>query len=249
MKKLFIVFVLIFSTLNANIAEAKKVYYDKDFKKAFLLLEQLRKGGNIESNYYLGNMYQYGNGVKQDFKKAFEYYTLASSLPNEKRLKSTFSIALMYSKGLGVKESHKKAFNFFKILDKENIGVAQYMMGLMYSEGKGVEQDIHEAVAYFEKGCSNKFAEACYVAGNFYENGIELGIERIYPIVKEFYKKGCALGSTESCEAVKNIKDPRPFYEKYWYPIMAILLPIMWWRMWNDKKRKSNKDTLEKEIS
>ena len=239
MKKLFIVFVLMLSILGANIDEARKVYAEKNFKKAFPMFEQLSKDGNIESNYYLGNMYQFGNGIKQNDKKAFEHYTIASSTDNKKNLKSKFCLALIYSKGLGVKQNYKKAFDLLKILDDKNIGVAQSFMGFMYSNGFGKQENQKKAVQYFEKGCNSKktYPKACYYAGDHYEQGI--GVKENYETAKKYYEKACEAGIKESCEAIKNMKEPLSFFRtREYFILMSILIVAGWWRMWKHKKEK-----------
>ena len=57
MNKLFIIYILTLSILNANIEDATKAYYAKNYKKALPMFQQLNNEGNIESNYYLGIMY------------------------------------------------------------------------------------------------------------------------------------------------------------------------------------------------
>ena len=238
MKKLFIVFVLMFSILYADIDEAIKIYYAKDFKKVLPMFEQLQKDGNIESNYYLGTMYYSARGVKQDYKKAFEYYTLASSLPNKKRLESILNLANMYTQGQGVKKDEQKAFTLLKILDEKNIGLAQLVMGSMYEGGNGVQKDLKKAIFYYEKGCNTKktYPKACYFAGDYYENGV--AVEKNYETAKKYYEKGCEGGVEESCEAIKNMKEPLSFYQKYFWHMIIIGNMIALLRIWKHKKEK-----------
>jgi len=239
MKKLLIIYVLMLSILSANIDDATKAYYSKDFKKALPILEQLSKEGNIESNYYLGTMYYSAYGVKHDYKKAFKYFTLASDSPNKKRLKSRFNIALMYMQGKGVKVDNKKVFSLLKVADFDNIGIAQYLIGILYTNGFGVPEDQKKAVWYYNKGCNSKieYPKACYYAGNHYERGI--GVKENYSIAKSYYQKGCELGYKESCEAIKNMREAKSFFQKYNALIVIILLLIAWWRSRRSKKNSN----------
>ena len=229
MKKLFIVFLLMLSILDANIDDAKKVYYAKDFKKAFPMFEQLSKEGNIESNYYLGLMYYFDFGVKKNYDKAFEYLIVASSLPNKKNLKFIVNMALMYIDGEETKQDYVKALSLLKIADKENIGFAQDVLGILYENGYGVKKDFKKAIIYYEKGCKNQYPKSCYSAGDYYEKGI--AVEENYETAKKYYKKACEAGIEESCEAIKNMKEPLSFFQKYlsftkkyFYHIMIIIL-------------------------
>ena len=55
-------------------------------------------------------MYAEGKGVKQDYKKAFEWYTKAA----ERKLKEAqFNLAIMYAEGKGVEQDFKEAFKWF----------------------------------------------------------------------------------------------------------------------------------------
>jgi len=246
MKKLFIMFVLILSILNGNIENAKKAYYAKNFKKALPMFEKLSKEGNVESNYYLGTMYAFAYGAKQNYSRAFKYYTISANNPNKKRLKSIFNVGYMYMQGKGVKINYKKAFKIFKTLELEDMGMAQLMIGIMYTNGYGVEENQTKAVSYYLKGCDSKKANsiACYYAGDHYERGI--GVEESYSFAKTYYKKGCELGSHEACEALKNMKEPLSFYQKYvnfirtpeYHIFMIILLAVGLWRLWRKKKRE-----------
>lgn len=49
-------------------------YQKGDFKTALFVFEDLASEGNAKAQYFLGVMYEGGEGVKQDYLKAKEWY-------------------------------------------------------------------------------------------------------------------------------------------------------------------------------
>lgn len=46
----------------------------RNYKMAFRIHESLAHQGNVKAQEALGYMYEYGKGIKQDYKKAKEWY-------------------------------------------------------------------------------------------------------------------------------------------------------------------------------
>jgi TPR repeat protein len=102
MKKTMLMLLYLLSILHGdNMANAKKVYLNEEYKKALSLYQNLAKQGTIEANYYLGNIYYLGEGVEKDYKKAFVFYKKAS---DKGFMKATKNLALMYINGHAVKK-------------------------------------------------------------------------------------------------------------------------------------------------
>lgn len=65
-------------------------------------------------NYQLGNAYYEGNGVRQDFKRAFDYWKKAADQGHrEARVK----VGTLFYKGEGVEKNYTKAHNYFSGTD------------------------------------------------------------------------------------------------------------------------------------
>ena len=62
--------------------------------------EKLASQGEIEAMFDLGLMYVTGDGVKQDYAKAREWFLKAVSKNNDTM--SAYNLALIYKNGLGV---------------------------------------------------------------------------------------------------------------------------------------------------
>ena len=48
------------------------------YKKQFEFVQKKAEQGDVVHQTNLGDMYRYGNGVKQDYSKAIEWYTKAA---------------------------------------------------------------------------------------------------------------------------------------------------------------------------
>lgn len=61
-------------------AQAEKAYLEKRYTEAFKWYERYSNLGDGQSSYNVAHMLRYGQGTKQDYKKALKYYQKASKL-------------------------------------------------------------------------------------------------------------------------------------------------------------------------
>ena len=80
---IFLVFNLVSVNLMANHADeymkALKWYQDKNYEKAYKIIEDEAKKDNKSAQYLLGKMFENGEGVKKDTSKAMYWYKKAAS--------------------------------------------------------------------------------------------------------------------------------------------------------------------------
>ena len=72
----------------------------------------LANQGFATAQYASGLMYDNGEGVRQDYQKAFEWFTKAA---NQGFATAQYASGLMYYNGEGVRQDYKKAKNFFRL--------------------------------------------------------------------------------------------------------------------------------------
>lgn len=65
-------------------------YKQRDFNNAFKIWRPLAEKGDAKSQYFLGRMYGFGEGVPQNYVQAYMWFTLAASRfsPGEDRTKT-----------------------------------------------------------------------------------------------------------------------------------------------------------------
>ena len=67
--------------------------------------------GEPVAQYCIGIMYENGDGVEKDYKKAKEWYEKSAKQGNVEAL---VSLAIMYEEGKGVEPDFKKAISWYK---------------------------------------------------------------------------------------------------------------------------------------
>ena len=82
--------------------KATAYYENKDYKNAFKYYQELANRGDVEAQYYLGNMYRSGEGVKKNYSTAVDLYYKSAE---KGYAKAQFSLGLAYLHGEGVPQS------------------------------------------------------------------------------------------------------------------------------------------------
>ncbi|KAF0977030.1 hypothetical protein FDP41_003683 [Naegleria fowleri] len=127
---------------------AQKTHYDVTCNK-YLAFEN----HYAEALYVLGTMYELGDGVEKDTRKAIEYYQQAVQLNHEY---AAFSIGETFE----IDNNYEEAVKYFKIASSLNFVEAQYRLAEMYRDGIGAEQNLTKAIYYFELAAENEYYDA-----------------------------------------------------------------------------------------
>ncbi len=164
----------------AGLPEAVRAYEAGQYTQAMEEFTYLADEQNAKALFYLGQMYELGQGVEKDVVKATEYYQKADALGDER---ATVALAKMVfyddtienNKELGLEYLKKSAYN--------GNSDALYELGEIYREGKGIDADYSYAFGYYlmaamkgEKRAQHKLAFA-YIQGRGtpqdFENGVK----------------------------------------------------------------------------
>lgn len=132
----------------------------------------------------LGFSYLYGKGIKQDYKKAKEYYESAAKYNNSEAL---FRLGYLYQYGYGVEQNYQKAKEYFKIAANNNHPRANLHLGILYENGFGVIKKKYKAEKYYIRAEKRNVIEAIQKLGDLYYFG--QGIEQNYNLAKMKYEK------------------------------------------------------------
>lgn len=66
--------------------------------------------GEAQGEYYVGLLYEEGQGVPMDYKLAMDWYTKAA---NRGDVDAAFALGRMYSQGLGVEQDRARAYAWY----------------------------------------------------------------------------------------------------------------------------------------
>ena len=113
--------------------------------------------GNIKAQLVLGEMYDKGLGVPQDYKEAFKWLSLAAG---QGSAKGQHYLGYMYYNGKGAPQDYKEAVKWISLAAEQGNSGAQTNLGFLYKNGLGVIKDSAQAHKWFNIASANGVLEA-----------------------------------------------------------------------------------------
>ncbi|MBT5633763.1 MAG: sel1 repeat family protein, partial [Nitrospina sp.] len=126
-------------------------YEKKDYDTAYKLWLPLAIQGNPRAQFFLGVMFDRGQGISQDYSEAAKWYQRAAEQDSARAKSHIYEIA------------KKGSSQALKILnDDAKLGVveAQVILGKMYEEGHPFPQDYNEAAKWYQRSAEQDSARA-----------------------------------------------------------------------------------------
>ncbi|KAJ2708357.1 hypothetical protein H4R19_004783 [Coemansia spiralis] len=133
------------------------IFYDPE--EAQKLLDKAARLGNVEAQYLLGYMFEFGeDGFPVDPMSSTHYYQLAAEQDNAK---AQMALSGWYlSGGDNVPIDDRLAFDWGHRAAQQGLTRAMYAMGYYYEMGIGCEADIHRAKDWYERAAAAGSDEA-----------------------------------------------------------------------------------------
>jgi len=152
----------------------------------------------VIGDYNLGVRYAFGNGVKQDYKKAAELFLKAAmqGLPD-----AQYNLGALYDNGLGVPKDPVRAVIWYHSAAEQNHPSAELNLGLAYANGTGVAQDYAEAARWFRKAAEQGVVTAQYNLAALYANG--RGVEQSHVDAYAWFNIAAASGDLEARDQMR----------------------------------------------
>ena len=174
----------------ANQWTARGVYYEdargkQGIENALACYRRAADMGDSEAMVYLGHLYNWGRGIRQDDHEALKWYRKAADLGDAD---GQMWLGNMYSKGQGVPQNFVEATAFYRKAAEQNHAMGQRLLGLSYLEGEGVKKDPAEAVEWLLKSAEQEDGGAQYYLGMCYEKGY--GVQKDKQQAIYWYRKG-----------------------------------------------------------
>jgi TPR repeat protein len=116
----------------------------------------------------MGNRYYNGDGVKQDFKKAVQWYKKAAK---QGQRDAQYNLALCYLNGYGIEENEEKAMSLYFKAAERGHAQAQRALAASYYGGDGVEQDYEKTVYWAQQAAWQGEPGAQWILGMCYFEG------------------------------------------------------------------------------
>ena len=154
---------------------AKQYLDEEKYADALKVFEDLASDGFVGSYYYVGSLYESGNGlVSPDMERARYWYMRAIDAIDDEAYIGMARLALNGYKDAG---SCSDAVDYlWKACNKDNPR-AMTLLGTLYQYGKGVDRDLSQAAKLYEGAMAYgyilpmrylstlKFDEGAYVSG------------------------------------------------------------------------------------
>ena len=165
---LFVLGFLFFSACSKpSIESADALYEKKQYAEAFKIYQSL-SDKNPQVQYKLGNMYYYGEGVKQDYQEALKWYRIAAE---QGHVEAQKRLGDMYNFGSDIKEDFQEAFKWYKKAAEQGHVEAQKWLGHLYSFGSGIKQDSQEGFKWYKKAAEQGDADSQTIIAAAYYSG------------------------------------------------------------------------------
>jgi len=123
-----------------------------DYQLAF---QYFMKVNNLQSKYYIAQLYEKGLGVKQDINKAIRYFETS------KTPEGYYALANLYMNGKYVLKNPHKAIALLKKSAKVGYSKSQLLLGKLYLKGVSIiDKDWNEAAKWIYLSAKNGNIEA-----------------------------------------------------------------------------------------
>lgn len=123
---------------------AQEHFENEEYDEAFDLYNRLARTGSVESQVFLGWMYENGLGINKDQEKAFSNYQNAAKLGS---VNGQFYLAKSYAK----KNNFTEAVEWYLKAAEKEYSPALFRLGWVYDIGRGVNKDKTKALSYYRR--------------------------------------------------------------------------------------------------
>jgi len=124
----------------------------------FVTSKRLAEQGNATQQVYIGDLYRYGAGVRQDYVQALEWYQKAA---NQGYASGQLRLAYLYYGGVGVRQDYAQALELTRKAANQNYTFAQVQMGHVNEFGIGIRQNKAIAKEWYGMACDNGYYMGC----------------------------------------------------------------------------------------
>ncbi|MDE6742296.1 MAG: TIR domain-containing protein [Lachnospiraceae bacterium] len=155
---------------------------------------------NADAMRNIGNLYYFGQGVKQDYAQAKEWWEKAAELGDAAAMSN---IGVLYEFGEGIEYDYTQAVEWYEKGAELGNDTAMRNIGLMYATGRGIKQDYARAIEWWEEAAALGNIDAMRDMGLLYENG--QGVEQDYAQAAEWYERAAVLGNVDAMNNIGNL--------------------------------------------
>ena len=123
-------------------------------------LKALAEGGDVEAQFRLGKVYEFGNknvNVEKDISKAIEWYEKAAE---NGYAQAQYYLASSYEHNRLGGFRYERAMMWYEKAAQQGFTDAQFRLAFYLEHGKIIEKDLTAAIGWYEKAAANNHAGA-----------------------------------------------------------------------------------------
>lgn len=151
--------------------------------------------GDAYSQTRLGQSYENGDGVAQDFKQARKWYELAA---RQGRLEAQLLLAILYEEGPKVDGDYQEAVKWYRLAADQGSSEAQRRLALLYRSGNAGDFPDEEIRKYMLRSVEQGNMTAVADVGMFFLYDVDadnmIAADRAAALFKRAADKGDAAG-------------------------------------------------------
>lgn len=166
--------------------------YDSKVTQKIELLKEKAQEGNINCQYQLGCLYEFGESIPRDMGLAILWFTAAA---NQGYLKAQIALGFIYLEGKKVTQDYTKAIKWLSKAAKQGDTDIQYTLGSMYLGLNDIPKDLEKAEMWLNKAAEQGNAQAQSDLGCIYSLGLH-DLPRDEPKAIDLLSKAAIQGNT-----------------------------------------------------
>ncbi len=168
----------------SDLKVGRKAYNDREFKRALKYLRKASEDGSATADWYLGNMYRLGLGIKIDDAVAYTYYSRVVDMIDEEgatkghlkiAIDSQLRLANYHRKGISkvgvVANPQSAARVYLRLASNYGHPGAMFALGEMNVGGEGVQRNPQQGLKWLMAAARKRSVEAQARLGDLYEEG------------------------------------------------------------------------------
>ncbi len=181
---------------------AMQAFENEEFALAHRVFSSLAEIEHVDSQYYLGMLYDMGVGVKKNMKIANYWYGKAAQKGDNR---AQHNLAVAYAKGDGIESNIILALKLWLQSAKQGNTDSAYNLGILYAVGhEGVARNPVQAIKWWRQAAMDGDGYAQYNLGTMLVNG-ETGL-RNYCEAIHWWKLSVSNGVEEAVSAINTLK-------------------------------------------
>lgn len=149
--------------------------------------------GSPVGQFYLGLMYDTGEGIARDANQAVMWYRKAA---DQGYAPAQNNLGILYDDGDGVPKDATQAALLYRKAAEQGYPEGQHNLGNSYHDGTGVSRDAVQAVFWYRKAAEQGLPEAQYSLGQLYQKGA--GVARDDSQAAFWYRKAAEQGNANA---------------------------------------------------